>query len=69
MGANKNLWRAMEEFELEKDPFDEGDSMGIWDGKDFVLTVRNTSRIPSFHELKCGHLRPDRAKLVVGGTA
>lgn len=48
MGANKNLWRAMEEFELEKDAFDEGDSMGIWDGKDFVLTVRNTSRIPSF---------------------
>ena len=38
----------MEEFELEKDAFDEGDSMGIWDGKDFVLTVRNTSRIPSF---------------------
>ena len=39
--ANKNLWRASEEFGLERISFD-GDSdevLGIWDGQEFALTV------------------------------
>lgn len=37
---NKNLWRATEEFGLERISFgDDGDVMGLWDGKDVILTV------------------------------
>lgn len=40
--ANKNLWRASDEFELERRDFDDDDSdMGIWDGENFLLTVRH----------------------------
>ena len=42
--ANKNLWRAVEEFGLERSDFeDEKSVMGIWDGQEFVLTVRLVS--------------------------
>ncbi|KAI0635392.1 Prenylcysteine lyase-domain-containing protein [Trametes polyzona] len=42
--VNKNLWRAVDEFGLERTDFegsDEGDddTMGIWDGHEFVLTT------------------------------
>lgn len=37
---NKNMWRATEEFGLERIDFGDDDNvMGIWDGKEFVLTV------------------------------
>ncbi|CDO76404.1 hypothetical protein BN946_scf184937.g18 [Trametes cinnabarina] len=38
---NRNLWRAVDEFGLSRTGFDEGvdDTMGIWDGKEFVLTT------------------------------
>ena len=40
MESNKNLWRATEEFGLERIDFGDDDNvMGIWDGKEFVLTV------------------------------
>lgn len=39
--ANKNLWRASDEFGFERADFDDNDdSMGIWDGTKFLLTVR-----------------------------
>lgn len=38
--ANKNLWRATEEFGFEKVDFEDGDdSMGVWDGEKFVMIV------------------------------
>lgn len=41
--VNKNLWRAVDEFGLERVDFerdDDGDdTMGIWDGHEFALTV------------------------------
>ncbi|TFY55423.1 hypothetical protein EVJ58_g8261 [Rhodofomes roseus] len=38
---NRNMWRATEEFGLERIGFgDENNVMGIWDGQEFVLTVR-----------------------------
>ncbi len=37
--ANKNLWRATEEFGFERKDFDEGDTLGIWDGAEFRLMV------------------------------
>ncbi|TBU28194.1 FAD/NAD(P)-binding domain-containing protein [Dichomitus squalens] len=40
--ANKNMWRAVDEFGLERVGFsgeDEDDVMGIWDGHEFVLTT------------------------------
>jgi prenylcysteine oxidase / farnesylcysteine lyase len=38
--ANKNLWRASDEFNLTRLDFEEKDStMGIWDGHNFLLTV------------------------------
>ena len=37
---NKNMWRASEEFGFERSDFDDGDdTMGIWDGSQFLLTV------------------------------
>ena len=40
--ANKNLWRAVDEFGLERISFeDEKDVTGIWDGQQFVLSVRS----------------------------
>lgn len=39
--ANKNMWRASDEFGFERADFDDNDdSMGIWDGTKFLLTVR-----------------------------
>ena len=38
--ANKVLWRATEEYGLERFRFEnKEDEMGIWDGQKFVLTV------------------------------
>ncbi|TFK57561.1 FAD/NAD(P)-binding domain-containing protein [Heliocybe sulcata] len=38
--ANKNLWRAAEEFNLTRYNFEEDDDeTGIWDGEKFVLTL------------------------------
>ncbi|EMD32466.1 hypothetical protein CERSUDRAFT_118802 [Gelatoporia subvermispora B] len=38
--ANKNLWRATEEFELDRIGFGDDDNvMGIWDGSKFRLTT------------------------------
>ncbi|KZT06641.1 FAD/NAD(P)-binding domain-containing protein [Laetiporus sulphureus 93-53] len=37
---NKNLWRAIEEFDLEKIDFGKDDSvMGLWDGSQILLTT------------------------------
>lgn len=39
--ANKNLWRASDEFGFERFDFEEGSStMAIWDGTEFLLKVR-----------------------------
>lgn len=38
--VNKNMYRASEEFKLERVNFDAEESqMGIWDGEQFLLTV------------------------------
>ncbi|KAI0655025.1 Prenylcysteine lyase-domain-containing protein [Cubamyces menziesii] len=39
--VNKNLWRAVDEFGLERVNFegDDDDIMGIWDGQEFALTT------------------------------
>ena len=37
--ANRNIMRAVKEFNLTLAPFQEGGDMGIWDGSRFVLTV------------------------------
>ncbi|EPQ61030.1 FAD/NAD P-binding domain-containing protein [Gloeophyllum trabeum ATCC 11539] len=38
--ANKNLWRASQEFNLTRYNFDDdNDETGIWDGEKFVLTI------------------------------
>lgn len=37
--ANKNLWRASDEFNLTRSNFDQGGGMGIWDGREILLSV------------------------------
>jgi len=38
--ANKNMWRATDEFGFTRADFEEGDdTVGLWDGKEFVLTT------------------------------
>ena len=42
--ANKNLWRASDEFGLERVDFEESsETLGIWDGTQFLLTVCSIS--------------------------
>ena len=49
--VNKNLWRAVDEFGLERNKWDDDgddgdeDVTGIWDGQEFVITVRITSPV------------------------
>ena len=38
--ANKNLWRAADEFNLTRHGEKKAPSIGIWDGTQFILTVR-----------------------------
>lgn len=50
--SNKNMWRATEEFGLERIGFGDDDNvMGIWDGKEFVLTVCTTSCVDVGHPI------------------
>ncbi len=38
---NKLIWRATEEYGFERFPFENSDDvMGVWDGSQFVVTVR-----------------------------
>ena len=47
--ANKNLWRASEEFGFERADFeDESSVVGFWDGEHIVFTVRSTRRFRSW---------------------
>jgi prenylcysteine oxidase / farnesylcysteine lyase len=50
--VNKNLWRASHEFGLNlTDSSEEGaDTLGIWDGKEFILTVRVLTSTPIIRE-------------------
>ena len=42
--ANKNLWRATREFNLSRFNFDDEDeSVGFWDGDQFVFTVTHSA--------------------------
>jgi prenylcysteine oxidase/farnesylcysteine lyase len=41
--ANKNLWRASEEFNLTRSNFDQGGGTGVWDGTEIILSVRTPS--------------------------
>ncbi|KAH9942685.1 FAD/NAD(P)-binding domain-containing protein [Amylocystis lapponica] len=43
--SNKNLWRATDEFGLERLAFgdDEGAVLGLWDGAEFILSVGGSS--------------------------
>ena len=39
------MWRATEEFGLEFNDLDDGDdTVGVWDGEKFLITVRFISR-------------------------
>ena len=40
VSANKNLWRASDEFNLTRLDFETGDTTGVWDGERFIITVR-----------------------------
>lgn len=47
--ANKNLWRASDEFNLTRRDFDEEeDDMGIWDGEQLLLSVRSNLVLSNF---------------------
>lgn len=40
VGVNRNLWRASDEFGLERIAWDEDDGTdGVWDGQQFRITV------------------------------
>lgn len=38
--ANKNLWRAADEFNLTRRDFRDENGLGIWDGEKLLFTVR-----------------------------
>ncbi|KAF9458739.1 Prenylcysteine lyase-domain-containing protein [Collybia nuda] len=37
--ANKNLWRASDEFNLTRNAFEEGGETGVWDGEKLILSI------------------------------
>ena len=43
VSANKNLWRASDEFNLTRRDFETGSTTGIWDGERFIITVSDFS--------------------------
>ncbi|THH01023.1 hypothetical protein EW026_g1609 [Hermanssonia centrifuga] len=70
--ANKNLWRASEEFGFDRKDFDEDDSMGIWDGEQFLLTTSGGGRIGGWWDTlkvlwRYGYKAPTRTKAIVDG--
>ena len=68
VGANKNLWRATDEFGLERIAFsDDDDPLGFWDGEKFVFIVSiNFSLRRS--SCKRSHRCLGQAALAVGWT-
>lgn len=61
--ANKNLWRATDEFNLTRRTFKDDDyETGIWDGEKFLLTVSFAKLQSLTQQLKCPSSRE------VGGT-
>lgn len=42
VAANKNLWRASDEFNLTRREFEQGGQTGIWDGQELLFSVRNS---------------------------
>lgn len=65
--ANKNMWRAIEEFGLETTDFEDDDStLGIWDGEQFLLTVSPTDVCSGMPQAKLLIVRVDgRAQLLL----
>jgi prenylcysteine oxidase/farnesylcysteine lyase len=63
--ANKNMWRAAEEFNLSRVDFEDEDSVtGVWDGQKFIVKVR--ARALRYSQLT---LHPRWATVhLVGGT-
>ena len=43
---NKNMVRATKEFDLEVKSFEVGKELGVWDGSQFLVTVRSLIRRP-----------------------
>ena len=66
--ANKNLWRASEEFDLERSDFEEGsDAMGVWDGPKFLLTVSIIFSLSYSLLILCFSLGQVDASMMAGG--
>ncbi|KAJ3489421.1 hypothetical protein NLI96_g2134 [Meripilus lineatus] len=70
--ANKNLWRASDEFGFERFDFEEGSStMAIWDGTEFLLKMGGKGRFYDdwFDSLKVlwryGYNAPSKTKSLV----
>lgn len=53
--ANKNLWRASDEFNLTRDPFEQGGETGVWDGEKLILSV-SLNMLPWTQDATC-HFR------------
>jgi prenylcysteine oxidase/farnesylcysteine lyase len=39
VNANKNMWRAVDEFNFSVEPFGQDQAEAIWDGEEIVYTV------------------------------
>ncbi|KAI0354058.1 FAD/NAD(P)-binding domain-containing protein [Trametes cingulata] len=70
--VNKNLWRAVDEFGLERVNFldDDTEVMGIWDGHQFVLTTGGSSILSNwFDKIKIlwryGYKAPTKTQALV----
>ncbi|KAH9918096.1 Prenylcysteine lyase-domain-containing protein [Fomitopsis serialis] len=69
--VNRNIWRATEEFGLERIGFgDDNNVMGIWDGQEFVLTTGGGSFLGSWMDTlkviwRYGITAPRRAQAIV----
>ncbi|TFK76732.1 hypothetical protein BDN72DRAFT_890547 [Pluteus cervinus] len=64
--ANKNLWRASEEFQLNRTAFDDIDAaLGIWDGENLLFTYKGGWWDTAKLLWRYGYLSPTRTDSIV----
>ncbi|KAG5339896.1 hypothetical protein C0989_003043 [Termitomyces sp. Mn162] len=65
VAANKNLWRASDEFNLTRQAFSAGGRTGIWDGEDLVFTFGDSWWDTIKAIVRYGVLAPKRTQQIV----
>ncbi|KAF5377177.1 hypothetical protein D9615_006339 [Tricholomella constricta] len=66
VSANKNIWRASDEFNLTRREFDQGGQTGVWDGEELLFSFGDGWWHTVKAILRFGMLAPRRTEQIVG---